>query len=139
MVLWRDANDHTKVVSDYFWRTKESKTPPTFREYVSALESLDPNGLSLLPKRPDNCPIYTINDRVVVDRVVRFENLLSELPEVYNLIGVPWNNVLPNAKGGLNARKTKDPFWYRELYRKTEIEIISRLYEKEISTFGYEF
>ena len=78
--------------------------------------------------------VYTINDEVVVDRVLRFENLSAELEAVRRQLNIPEPLELPRAK----ARFRKDKRTAGEILTTEEKARIAQIFEKEISLYGYE-
>jgi len=72
-------NPWDKTVSDYYWRIQRLRTAPSFTSYVEALAAGDDLGGIVPLAFHDNWPMYTINDQVVADRVVRFEQLQEGL------------------------------------------------------------
>jgi len=78
---------------------------------------------------------YTINGRVVVDKVCRYEKLSEELDNVRRQVGMPEALELPRAK----ASYRKDRRSYRELLTDHDKEEISRMFRSEIELFNYEF
>jgi hypothetical protein len=86
-----------------------------------------------------NYPRYinTTGNELLVDRVVRYENLDSELGEVFGLLKIPY-------EGSLNVRvKTEmqadDRLPYNEMYTGQQRRLVQRLFEKEIDLHGYAF
>jgi len=131
-------NPFEKAVSDYYWMVGSLDNPPTFLEFLLAVKAGNP-WPGVIPLRPYNWPIYTINDKVVVDSVVRFENLKSDLSDVFRKIGIPWDGDLPNAKGGMRPNNHNVHKSYRSMYTPKERELVEYLFDKEITHFGYKF
>ncbi|WP_353474957.1 sulfotransferase family 2 domain-containing protein [Salipiger sp. H15] len=131
-------NPWDKTVSDYFWRTKGRSDPPSFERFVHALRDGDELGGMVLPEYHDNWPLYTIDDRIVADRVVRFETLAEDLKDTCAALDIPFDGWLPRAKGSYRPKsgKTGDT---RSLYTPELQRIVGTLYEKEIEAFGYTF
>lgn len=131
-------NPWTKTVSDYFWRIKNLSDPPSFAEFVGAIERGDPMGDIVRVRYHDNWPLYTIDNQVIADEVVRFENLVPGLTEACARLDIPFDGWLPRAKGNhrpkTGARADPLSFYTPELR-----DTVGRLYEKEIDTFGYSF
>jgi hypothetical protein len=128
-------NPWDKTVSDYFWRTRKTDTPPSFESFVKAIR--DGETLSgIVPGEPDNWPLYTIDDRIAVDRVIRFENLTRDLDAVLSSLGIAWDSWLPHGKKRA-ARKTSD-FASIPLYTPELIRIVGDLFENEIRAFKYQ-
>lgn len=79
--------------------------------------------------------LYSINGKIVVDKICFYENLEEDLEEVRLRLGIPEKLTLPNAKSSFR----KDRRSYREILTKEEAEKIKELNSKEIALFGYEF
>lgn len=141
---WRDStkfcvvrNPWDKTVSDYFWRIKGVSNPPTFRDYVLALDRGDSlNGIVPLEFH-SNWEFYTIENRIVADHIIRYENLLPDLERTFRTIGLKWDGWLPRAKSG--TRGTNARASYRDAYDDQTRAIVSRLYALETEAFGYSF
>lgn len=130
-------NPWTKTASDYFWRTKKLKNPPSFPEYVTALVSGQSLG-GIIPENHDNWDTYTIDDRVSVDEFIKFENLEEDFRGVMSILGLDWQRLLTIAKRN-DKTKTGSQFKYGDLYTSDMVEKIYDLYRKEIELFNYEF
>lgn len=131
-------NPWTKVVSDYFWRIKNLSSPPTFAEFVRAIERGDSMGDIVRIRYHDNWPLYTIDDQIVSDEVVRFENLLPSLTASRERMKIPFDGWLPYAKGNHRPKSgaKADPLSF---YTPELRDTVGKLYEKEIKAFGYTF
>jgi hypothetical protein len=129
-------NPWAKTVSDYFWRTRRLDSPPSFEAYLDALVSGNPLA-RITPRNHDNWPLYTINDRVAVDRVVRFEKLTAELGPVLQETGIAWDGWLPHAKA--RTAKAAGGSDYRSHYNGRTAGMVAALYALEIAEFGYEY
>ncbi len=135
-------NPWSKTLSDYYWRTKAVANPPDFTTYVRALAGGDDLNGIVPVEFHDNWPIYTIDDCVVADHVVRFETLKPGLQYVFDAVGLDWDGWLPRAKSGLNAAENTGHTAqrsYRTYYTDETAEIVERLYSKEIEAFDYAF
>ena len=82
--------------------------------------------------------IYTINDKVAVDKVLRYENLIDELSDYMKSIGLPWDGWLPKSKEMYKTR-AKRPSDYRTMYSDDDAETIRQLYSEEIQFGDYSF
>lgn len=74
------------------------------------------------------------NRKLLLDSVLRFENLEDSLTELLSLTVQP--NSSPGLIPRLNVSSHPD---YRELYTPELIEIVAELYDTDISLFGYSF
>ncbi|MES2846778.1 MAG: hypothetical protein V4747_17300 [Pseudomonadota bacterium] len=130
-------NPWDKTVSDYFWRIKGIADPPRFDTYVRALMAGDSlNGIVPLEFH-DNWPLYTVDDRIAADHVIRYEDLMAGLKDVTQRIGLAWDGWLPRSKTG--TRKAYARKGYHEMYSPEMASIIGTLYAKEAAAFGYTF
>jgi hypothetical protein len=87
---------------------------------------------------PLNYPIYTERDgsRVIVDRVLRYEQLEQELEDVFGRLGMVWPGSLSaRAKTGYRTDKRS----YRDILTPEQAAIISRAYAREIDLHGYSY
>lgn len=131
-------NPWTKMVSDYFWRTRGMATRPPFAKFVRAIETGDDLGGHIHLRYSDNWPLYTIDDILVVDHVIRFETLLPDLTAAFAKEGLTFDGWLPHAKGGHRptSGKKADP---RDFYTPELRDTVGRLFEREVTAFGYSF
>lgn len=129
-------NPYDRTVSDYFWRTRGYKPRPSFAEYVYQLyyRKIPPAELGLVDDPVDSWALYTKENRIVVDRVVRYENLADDLSEAFIEAGISWDRWLPKAK-----TKSRQQRRYRDYYTSKEIEIVEEYFRNEIDMFSYEF
>lgn len=130
-----ERNPWDKVVSFYFWRTREMPEDkewkyrevedPSIAEFVHSREVTLLRGFEL----------YGIEKEIAVDRVFRFEELEAGLAEAASIVGLPEVPELPRAK----ASTGRDGRHYRELMGEAERERIAKLFAREIAHFGYAF
>lgn len=83
-----------------------------------------------------NYPKYTDGVRVIIDRVAKYENLASELSEIFALLGVPFDGSL-NVHAKNQYRKDRRP--YQQVFDRRQREIIATAFEREIQLHGYTF
>lgn len=121
-----ERNPWDRFISFYYFRN--SKEPRTeLNSYID-----DPIVNNLKKYGYYN---YTINDKVVVDKVCLYENLKEDLREVSKLLGLTTMPELPNAKGGFR----KDRRHYREVLDLTTKDKIAKIFSQEIDLFSYKF
>jgi len=101
--------------------------------------------LSFLEKRlhspwvqyaPSNFPRYADpwTGQVLVDRIIRYENLNTELAEVFQELGVEFSGAINHrAKGSFRASRAP----YQELLNPEQKKRIARLFSWEIELMGY--
>jgi hypothetical protein len=85
----------------------------------------------------DNWRQYTIEGRIAVDKVIRYENLTEELSNFLPSIGIPFSGGLPKLKARTGGTEHGKP--YSIYYTPEAVELVSELYNKEIYAFGYKF
>ena len=79
-----------------------------------------------------NWPIYTIEDRIVVDRVILYDRLEAGLAEALAQVGIVYDGGLPRAKAGIRSRgDTTDTL------SPGQRALIADLARKEIRAFGF--
>ncbi len=130
-------NPWDKTVSDYFWRIQRLRRPPSFSSYVQALAAGDDLGGVVPLAFHDNWPMFTIDNQVVADSIVRFEALPSDLASALQLLAVDWDGWLPRSKAG--HRPAADRSDYRSHYSPDLERLVGRLYRAEIEQFNYRF
>ena len=130
-----ERNPFDRLVSFYHWRTSKLEEKPAFREF--ALAAISDDGARQKRYRAarfPNRPFYLIDGELALERVCRFENLERELGEVAELLGIPWDGTLPNAKGSYRKERTYREYYDAELKRACE-----RAFETELALFGFSF
>lgn len=84
-----------------------------------------------------NYPKYT--DRagnLIVDQVVKYESLTSELAQIFDRLGIPFAGEL-GVWAKADHRKDRRP--YQEIFDETQREVIERSFAPEIQMHGYRF
>lgn len=82
----------------------------------------------------NNWSIYGIGQDVVVDRVLRYENLTSELDSLRQALGIKKKIELP-----VRRKYTDDRPHYSTYYSDETRDMIARWYKKEIDALGFKF
>jgi hypothetical protein len=120
-----ERNPWDKAISLYYWRTRNKVPRPSLKTYLGSVE---PDAIS-------NYHLYTIDGKIAVDRVLRFERLEDELADLARDLDLPSALALPRAKG--DTRKDKRP--YRDVIGPEEKEMIDRCCADEIRELGYRY
>lgn len=120
-----DRNPWDKTLSHYHMLRKRHNPDMSFNHY------LEKGKLCL------NYPKYC--DRkgnVMVDRVLRYENLNQELGDVFRQFNIPFDNGL-----GVNAKNhyRDDRRPYQEVYSTHQKEHVAQAFSREIAMHQYEF
>jgi hypothetical protein len=121
-----ERNPWDRIISQYYWVNK-SEPRPTIQKFIRSKAPLN------LKNRGYGG--YTIDGKVVVDKICKFENLTEEIDAVRKLVGIPEQLELPRAKS--QSRKAKGS--YRDLLGEDDRDYISKLFHDEIILMGYEW
>jgi len=136
---WRDyfkfcfvRNPFDRAVSDYLWRIRKTANKTlTFAAFLDRLDRRDFTSRTI-PRHFDNWPIYTVDNRIAVDFVGRFEHLNENLDQVFVRLGL---DRPPLSRSKSMQRQGS----YRDWYGKTERAQVERLFANEIRQFEYSF
>ncbi len=90
------------------------------------------------PALPVNYPRYMDRSctKVIVDRVLKYENLMEELDETFRMLGVPFEGSL-NVNAKSEYRTDRRP--YQEVFDEATAGYIAKVFAKEIALHGYRF
>lgn len=76
------------------------------------------------------------SDSIILDEVLRYEQLSVDLTRTFTRLGIPFN-------GDLGARAKSeyrtDRRCYRDVYSSTQADLVRRAFAKEIALHGYSF
>jgi hypothetical protein len=74
--------------------------------------------------------------RVIVDRILRYENLLTELGQVFSQLKIPFEGTL-----GVQAKSEyrTDHRPYQNVFNEKQRQIVEKAFAKEIGLHGYSF
>jgi len=128
-------NPYERVVSDYIWRVQSRGVDVSFRSYLERVaDRSKPDPEQVVPRDPDNWPLYTIDGKIAVDFVGRYETLEVDFGEVCERLGLPFRRAdLPVAK-----RKVSD-YKYRDWYGSVEKQLVAKIFFSEIEAFEYAY
>ena len=74
--------------------------------------------------------------KVIVDRVLRYENLLADLSEVFAQLGVPFEGTL-GIRAKSEYRSDRTP--YQLVFNDQQRKIVEKAFAREIELHGYRF
>jgi hypothetical protein len=80
--------------------------------------------------------MYRSLDKIIVDRVVRYENLPGELREIFAQLGIQFDGTLGVAAKS-EHRADRRP--YQEVFNDQQRRIVEKAFAKEIELHGYRF
>lgn len=121
-----ERNPWDKVLSHYHMHAARKGGALTLDAYLAA------------GKFPINYRRYTdpSGNKIIVDRVVRYENLMTELAEVFGQINVPFEGTL-GAKAKSEYRQDRPP--YRSVFNENQRRIVEEAFAREIELHDYRF
>ncbi len=120
-----ERNPFDKAVSYYYWR-KANEKYKNFSDFI-----LD-GGLDPLY----SFDLYSTGKFLLIDKVYKYEDLPFFEKDISNQLNLPepFQLIKYRAKG--NSRKVHD---YRNVLDKRSVELIKKLFYREIELYGYEF
>jgi len=123
-----ERNPWDKTISHYFWVKRRKGEDYDFHRYMSE------------GKLPLNYPIYTdYEGRTLADFVARYENLSSDLGQVFDRLGVPSEGFLSVRE---KASQRQDRRHYSEFFsgeHRRYVDVIADAFETEIQMHGYSY
>lgn len=119
-----ERNPWDAMVSMYYFVTRDGLRDWTFDEFLASEQA---------KRLAGNWDNYAIGDQVVVDRVIRYENLAEDIADVAEWLGIG-EVELPRAKGGIRRSSG-----YRDMYDDAQRERVAAMTSRTIAKFGYEF
>jgi hypothetical protein len=118
-----ERNPFTKVVSWYQWLNRSKEKQP-ISSFLKSPQAFRARGLNL----------YTIDSHVVVDEIYKFEELNSVMEEIANKVGLPEIPTLTKTKPSSSKNSNEKN---KILLSEADIDLISKVYAREIIQFGY--
>ena len=124
-----ERNSWDKVVSLYHWqkKTEPQHNITDFTTYIKYKKNL---------YNKKDWLLYTDQNKLKVDFVIRFENLNDDFKYVCSNLGMPYSDNLKSIQLKSTIRKNKS---YRDFYTDETKDIVSNVYSNEINFFNYIF
>ena len=121
-----ERNPWDKVLSHYYMHNAREGGSLSLDEYLAR------------GRFPINHVRYTDRSgaKIIVDRVLRYENLLAELGEVFSQLTVPFDGTL-GIKAKSEYRTDRTP--YQEIFNEEQRKIVEEAFAKEIELHDYRF
>ena len=155
-----ERNPWDKMVSHFYWHTKNSTHLKPYRDDVSNFKHWMDNVISKFidvetPTKyknrypatavrlayhnpPVDWHIYTQRDKIVVNHVLQYDTLTDQLVSLFNnKFGLQLTKEMVE---GTRLKSNYNRSYYTELYEDTfHIEMVSDLFRKEIKQFNYKY
>jgi len=81
--------------------------------------------------------MYTdYENNILVNRIVKYENLMAELSEIFALLKIPFNGSL-GVQAKSEYRSDRRP--YQEIYTEEQKAIVQTVFDREIRMHGYQY
>jgi hypothetical protein len=121
-----ERNPWEKVLSHYHMLAYRQERPLSLDHYLAK------------GKFPINYVRYTdpAGAKIIVDRVLRYENLMNELAEVFARVNVRFDGTL-GVKAKSEYRTDRTP--YQLVFNPEQRKIVEKAFAKEIELHGYRF
>jgi hypothetical protein len=121
-----ERNPWDKVLSHYYMHAAREGGSLSLDEYLAR------------GRFPINYFRYTDRSgkNIIVDRILRYENLLTELGEVFSQLKIPFEGTL-DVQAKSEYRTDRRP--YREVFNEEQRRIVQKAFAKEIELHGYRF
>lgn len=125
LIISIERHPFDKAISSYYWRTRKQRLRISLSEY---LQTCPTSELS-------NWDIYTINDQLVVDFMLRYEQLEADLEQLSARLGLRDTLQLPRERTKSQHRQDHRP--WQDVLDPTSIQRLRLVCAKELLTFHY--
>lgn len=130
--VWRDyfkfvveRNPWDRAISQYWFRMRKLDQHPSMLEFFQTAPQL----------LMSNLDYYAVDGDVVVDHIMRYENLEEEIAVLRDRLGLDATFQLPSSNSGW--RKDRRPF--QEVLGPAERDVIAERCSREIDLLDYDF
>jgi hypothetical protein len=122
-----ERNPWDRIISLYYWKTRKQKCPPSISEFINS------EAPYLLKKK--GFYLYTINKKIAVDKICKFENISQEMSDIFNILNISFDLNLPRLKSKIR----KDNRSYKDILSAKDRDLIAEIFQDEIKICGYTF
>jgi hypothetical protein len=121
-----ERNPWDKVLSHYYMHAAREGGSISLDEYLAR------------GRFPINFFRYTdrAGKKIIVDRILRYENLLTDLGEVFSQLEIPFEGAL-GVQAKSEYRTDRRP--YQQVFSDEQRKLVERAFAKEIALHGYHF
>ena len=133
-----ERNPYDKIISGYYYYNWKHGSFVSLDEYLAFCSRRIKKRKHGVGVCPFNIVNYTdpLTGEVIVDRVLRFEQMDVELTAVFSELEIPFDPPLTiHAKGQI--RKDRRP--YQEVFTDRQRAVVSELFQEEIELHAYTF
>ncbi len=126
-------NPFDKVVSNFWFQLSESQRIRLSAVDFRVVRALFGSWVAL-GALPQDQEVYKIDGQVVVNQIVRYENLLPDVESVCSRLAIPWDpGRLPRFKSEYRVRGESFP----EYYDSRSAALVAGAFAWELEHFGY--
>lgn len=115
------------VISQYFWTIRNQSQPSSLDSFLNSSK------IKGIAKRSQE--MYTLNGNLAVNRLCRYENIQTEVNQIFKELNLPGNPKLPAAKRQFRSDKRH----YRDILNDDQAEKIGLIFKREIELAGYTY
>jgi len=123
-----ERNPFDKIISYYWWRVKKKSYEGSFHEFCYDL-------LQGKIKFPPASELYSINGKIAVDYIGKYESLESDFDFICKKLKLPICEKLTKEKASYRESESH----YNDYYDPETIKIVMNRYKNEIELFHYKF
>lgn len=127
-------NPYERVASDYNWRKRMLRRDFSFEDFITALENPSVSGGLVHANAVTNWDMMSIDGRLAVDLVGRYERLESDFADLVAKLELP-ATTLGREKVTAAGNRTN----YNALYTAALRTRVEALFAPEFEAFGYDF
>lgn len=128
-----ERNPWDRLISLWRWRQSHRNVAISLQAFLDAIADGSPERLKAANAEGwSNWPIYTIEDRIAVDRVILHDQLEAGLAGALAQVGMTYRGGLPRAKAGI--RRSGDT---TAMLSESQRALIGDLARREIAAFGF--